>query len=163
LRIRHGRRAFRWSGRTENELSLEARVRRPILRRTCARRFRAPPSHPVNYDASNVFARILRREIPARLLHEDHQCVAFADVAPQAPVHFLVIPKRAIARLADADESDKALLGHLLWAAAEVAKKLGIANDGFRVVINNGSNAGQSVFHLHVHVLAGRSFGWPPG
>ena len=117
----------------------------------------------MNYDDNNVFARILRREIPARLLHEDHLCVAFADVAPQAPVHFLVIPKRAIARLADADESDKAVLGHLLWAAAEVAKKLGVANDGFRVVVNNGANAGQSVFHLHVHVLAGRALAWPPG
>jgi len=117
----------------------------------------------VNYDASNVFARILRREIPARLLHEDPLCIAFADVAPQAPVHFLVVPKRPIAKLADADESDKAMLGHLLWAAADVAKKLGIANDGFRVVINNGAKAGQSVFHLHVHVLAGRELAWPPG
>ena len=120
-----------------------------------------PP--PVNYDDSNVFARILRREIPALLLHEDHLCLAFADAAPKAPVHFLVICKRKIACLADADESDKAVLGHLLWAAAEVARKQGIANDGFRVVINNGSEAGQSVFHLHVHVLAGRSLGWPPG
>lgn len=122
-----------------------------------------PPCHPVNYDANNVFARILRREIPARLLHEDHLCVAFADVAPQAPVHFLVIPRRSIACLADADESDKAVLGHLLWVAAEVARKLGVANDGFRVVVNSGGDAGQSVFHLHVHVLAGRALAWPPG
>ena len=117
----------------------------------------------MNYDDSNVFARILRREIPARLLHEDHLCIAFADVSPQAPVHFLVIPKRPIVKLADVDEADKAVLGHLLWAAAEIAKKLGVASDGFRVVIHSGANAGQSVFHLHVHVLAGRALAWPPG
>ena len=117
----------------------------------------------MNYDDSNVFARILRREIPARLLHEDHLCIAFADVSPQAPVHFLVSPKRPIVKLADVDEADKAVLGHLLWAAAEIAKKLGVASDGFRVVINSGANAGQSVFHLHVHVLAGRALAWPPG
>lgn len=117
----------------------------------------------MHYDDTNVFARILRREIPARFLHEDHLCAAFADVAPQAPVHFLVIPKRPIARLADANDTDKAVLGHLLFVAAEVARQLGVAEDGFRVVVNNGARAGQTVFHLHVHVLAGRSMAWPPG
>ncbi|MGE3173929.1 MAG: histidine triad nucleotide-binding protein [Planctomycetota bacterium] len=116
----------------------------------------------MNYDDSNVFARILRREIPARILHEDHLCMAFADAAPQAPTHFLVIPKRPLARLADADLADKAVLGHLLWAAAEVARAQGVG-DAFRVVVNNGAGAGQSVFHLHVHVLAGRELQWPPG
>ena len=128
-----------------------------------ARLLHVPQHHPVNYDATNAFARILRHEIPVRLLHEDPLCVAFADASPQAPVHFLVIPRSPIARLADADESDKATLGHLLWVAAEQARKLGVANDGFRVVINNGGDAGQSVFHLHVHVLAGRALAWPPG
>ncbi len=118
---------------------------------------------PLNYDPSNVFARILRQEIPAQRLHEDEHCVAFRDVAPQAPTHFLVIPKRSIARLGDAAPEDTLLLGHLLQTAAAVAKKLGVADDGFRVVINHGAGAGQTVFHLHVHVLAGRNLGWPPG
>ena len=117
----------------------------------------------MNYDDSNVFARILRREIPAEILHEDHLCMAFADVDPKAPVHFLVIPKRPIPRLSDAAEEDKAVLGHLLWVAAEVSRKQGVAQDGFRVVVNNGARACQSVFHLHVHVLAGRDMRWPPG
>lgn len=116
----------------------------------------------VNYDDTNVFARILRREIPARIVHEDDRCLAFHDVEPQAPTHFLVIPKRPIARLADAGEADEALLGHLLRVASEVARTLGVG-DGFRVVINNGARARQSVFHLHVHVIAGRDLGWPPG
>lgn len=117
----------------------------------------------MHYDDTNVFARILRREIQTRFLHEDHLCAAFADASPRAPVHFLVIPKRPIARLADANDTDKAVLGHLLFVAAEVARKLGVAEDGFRVVVNSGAGAGQSVFHLHVHVLAGRPMGWPPG
>jgi histidine triad (HIT) family protein len=117
----------------------------------------------VSYDQNNVFARILRKEIPAQVLHEDDQCLVFRDVAPQAPVHFLAIPKRPLAQLSQAGKGDRALLGHLLWAASEVAKKLGIAEDGFRVVINDGARANQTVFHLHVHVLAGRDMGWPPG
>lgn len=115
------------------------------------------------YDDTNVFARILRREIPAQVLHEDHQCLAFRDAAPQAPVHFLVVPKRPIPRLADAGPEDKAVLGHLLWVAARVCAELGVAHDGFRTVINSGARACQSVFHLHVHVLAGRDLRWPPG
>lgn len=124
---------------------------------------RSPEATALIYDDSNVFARVLRQEIPARILHEDHLCLAFADIAPQAPTHFLVIPKRPIARLADAGAEDKAVLGHLLWAAAEIARQLGVAEEGFRVVINNGARAGQTVFHLHVHVLAGRAMAWPPG
>lgn len=117
----------------------------------------------MSYDPSNVFARILRREIPAQLLHEDDHCVAFRDIAPQAPTHFLVVPKRPLAKLADAGPDDAAALGHLLLAAAATARRLGVAEDGFRVVINNGAGAGQTVFHLHVHVLAGRELRWPPG
>ena len=116
----------------------------------------------MNYDASNVFARILRRELPAQLLHEDHLCLAFHDARPQAPTHFLVVPKREIARLGDADLADKAVLGHLLWVAAEVSRRLGVG-EAYRVVVNNGAGAGQSVFHLHLHVLAGRTLHWPPG
>ncbi len=115
------------------------------------------------YDPSNVFARILRGEIPTQVLHEDEHCVAFRDNAPQAPTHFLVIPKRAIATLSDATAEDAPLLGHLLLTAARIAKQLGVAEGGTRVVINNGAGAGQSVFHLHVHVLGGRPLSWPPG
>ena len=87
----------------------------------------------------------------------------FYDVTPQAPTHFLVIPKRAIATLSDATAADESLLGHLLVTAANVAKQLGVSEDGSRIVINNGAGAGQTVFHLHVHVLAGRDLAWPPG
>ena len=119
--------------------------------------------HPLSYDPSNVFARILRGEIPAKVLHDDEHCLAFHDVAPQAPTHFLVIPKRELATLSDATPEDAALLGHLLVTAAKVAKDLGLEESGSRVVINNGAGAGQTVFHLHVHVLAGRALAWPPG
>lgn len=115
------------------------------------------------YDPNNVFARILRREIPAQFLHEDEHCVAFRDASPQAPTHVLVVPRRPIARLADASPADAGLLGHLMVTAASVARQLGADEHGFRVVVNNGAGAGQSVFHLHLHVMAGRPFGWPPG
>jgi histidine triad (HIT) family protein len=116
---------------------------------------------PLSYDPSNVFARILRREIPTQLLHEDEHCVAFRDIAPQAPLHVLVIPKRPLRSLADASTGDAAMLGHLLLTAQTLAKKAG--HPEARFVINSGATAGQSVFHLHVHVLAGRALAWPPG
>jgi len=115
------------------------------------------------YDTNNVFARILRKEIPCRIVYEDDRCLAFHDLAPQAPTHVLVIPKEPIAKLVDATPAQVGVLGHLLWACAEVVRRLGIGDDGFRVVINNGATAQQSVFHLHLHVLAGRPFTWPPG
>ena len=124
---------------------------------------RGVEKHLLTYDPTNVFARILRGEIPAEVLHEDEHCMAFLDVTPQAPTHFLVIPKREIATLSDATQEDEGLLGHLLVTAANVAKQLGVDQDGSRIVLNNGAGAGQTVFHLHVHVLAGRSFAWPPG
>lgn len=117
----------------------------------------------MTYDSQNVFARILRKEIPAKVVYEDDRCLAFHDVAPQAPVHVLVIPKAPIAKLADATAAQRELLGHLLWACGEVARKLGLVDGGYRVVINNGAGAQQTVFHLHAHLLAGRSFTWPPG
>lgn len=104
-----------------------------------------------------IFAKIIRREIPADIVYEDDRCLAFRDVNPQAPVHVLVIPKQPIARLVDADENDESLLGHLLLTANKVAADEGIG-DAFRVAINNGAGVGQSVFHLHLHVLGGRSF-----
>lgn len=111
---------------------------------------------------STLFGKIIRREIPADIVYEDELCLAFRDVNPQAPTHVLVIPKQEIPRLADAQPGDQALLGHLLLAAGKVARQLGVG-DAFRLAINNGAGAGQSVFHLHLHVLAGRPFQWPPG
>lgn len=109
-----------------------------------------------------IFRRIIDREIPADIVHEDELCLAFRDVAPQAPTHVLVIPKREIASLADASTNDAPLLGHLLDVARRLAEKLKLEG-GYRVVINSGPDAGQSVDHLHLHLIAGRRMHWPPG
>jgi histidine triad (HIT) family protein len=110
-----------------------------------------------------LFEKIIAREIPATILHEDEHCLAFTDIRPGAPVHFLVIPRKPIPRIAEAAAEDQALLGHLLLTAGQLARDQGFARDGFRLVINNGPDGGESVPHLHVHVLAGRPLGWPPG
>ena len=107
-----------------------------------------------------VFCRIAAKELPAKLVYEDEAVVAFPDLNPRAPFHVLVVPRRHVERLADLD--DEALAGKLTLAAARVARQAG-QGDGFRVVVNNGAGAGQSVFHLHLHVLGGRPFNWPPG
>ena len=112
--------------------------------------------------ADTIFAKIISKEIPADIVYEDDECLAFRDVNPQAPVHILVIPKKPIARLVEAGDDDQALLGHLLLTANKVALEQGVG-DAFRLVVNNGADVGQSVFHLHLHILAGRSFTWPPG
>ena len=112
--------------------------------------------------AETIFSRIIRREIPARIEHEDDLCLAFHDVAPQAPVHLLVIPKRVIPSLGEATAADTPLLGHLVAVASSLAHKLGLG-DGYRLVINNGRDGGQTVHHLHIHVLGGRPLSWPPG
>jgi histidine triad (HIT) family protein len=112
--------------------------------------------------ADTIFGRIIRKEIPARIEHEDDLCLAFHDVAPQAPVHVLVIPKQPIPSLAQATADDERLLGHLVVVATQLARTLGLA-DGYRLVINCGRDGGQSVDHLHVHLLGGRPLGWPPG
>ncbi len=109
-----------------------------------------------------LFERIIDREIPADIVFEDAQCLAFRDISPQAPTHILVIPKKPIPRLVDATPEDAALLGHLMASAATVARQEG-CGDAFRIVVNNGAAAGQTVFHLHIHLLAGRGFDWPPG
>ena len=109
-----------------------------------------------------VFSRIIRREIPADIVFEDDLCLAFRDVNPQAPTHVLIIPKKPIPRLAEATDEDQALLGHLLLKARDIAAGLGLG-DAYRIAINNGEQAGQTVFHLHLHLLAGRPFSWPPG
>ena len=109
-----------------------------------------------------IFAQIIDRQIPADIVYEDDECLAFRDVNPQAPVHILVIPKQPIARLVEARADHQALLGRLLLTANQVAREQGVG-DAFRLVVNNGAEAGQSVFHLHLHILGGRPFTWPPG
>ena len=112
--------------------------------------------------AKTIFKRIIDKEVPADLVYEDDKCLAFRDVNPQAPVHMLVIPRQEIASLADAVDGDAALLGHLLSTARRLATQMGLTQ-GYRVVINCGPDGGQSVDHLHLHVLGGRPLGWPPG
>ena len=110
-----------------------------------------------------LFEKIIAREIPANIVFEDDQVLAFRDIQPQAPTHILLVPKKPLPRLADATGDDQALLGHLLLKAADVAAQAGLAPGGFRLVINNGPDAGESVPHLHLHILGGRYLQWPPG
>lgn len=110
-----------------------------------------------------IFEKIIRHEIPAEIVWEDDDAIAFRDVNPQAPVHVLIVPKRLIPRLAEATEDDAVLLGKLLLASRNVAAKLDLLKSGYRVVINSGPDAGESVPHLHVHVLGKRTLAWPPG
>ncbi|XP_050034381.1 adenosine 5'-monophosphoramidase HINT1 [Dermacentor andersoni] len=109
-----------------------------------------------------IFGKIIRGEIPTDFIYEDDKCVAFHDINPQAPVHFLVIPKKAISQLSKATEEDKDILGHILYVAQRVAKEQKL-DKGFRIVINDGPQGCQSVYHVHIHVLGGRQLGWPPG
>lgn len=120
------------------------------------------PGELSSMAAKTIFKRIIDKEIPARIVFEDDHCVAFHDVNPQAPTHVLVIPRKEIPSLARAGDDDSALLGHLLTTARKLADELGLS-DGYRLVINCGANGGQTVDHLHVHLLGGRSLGWPPG
>ena len=112
--------------------------------------------------AKTIFQKIIDREIPAKIEHEDEHCIVLHDIEPQAPVHLLIVPKKLIPRVGESTTGDEPLLGHLLTTASRVAKKLNLA-DGFRIVINNGRHACESVPHLHVHLLAGRQMTWPPG
>ena len=109
-----------------------------------------------------IFGKIIRKEIPADIVHEDDLCLAFRDINAQAPTHILVIPKKPIPRLADTVPEDKELLGHMLLTVNEIAQKEGLEN-GYRVIINTDEHGGQTVFHLHMHLLGGRSLAWPPG
>jgi histidine triad (HIT) family protein len=110
---------------------------------------------------SCLFCRIVRREIPAKLVHEDEHTLAFRDIDPKAPTHILVIPKTHVASLNEADDAE--MLGRLMLVAASLAASEGLASDGYRTVVNTGPNAGQTVFHVHLHLLGGRKLGWPPG
>jgi len=104
-----------------------------------------------------LFSRIINGDIPSDILYEDEYCICIKDIAPQAPTHLLVIPRKPIPRLVDATQEDKSLLGHLMLSVGDIARQLGV-DDAFRVIINNGANAGQTVFHLHLHILAGQTF-----
>ncbi len=110
-----------------------------------------------------IFEKIIAREIPATIVYEDEICICFQDITPQAPVHLLLVPKKHIARVGAAELEDKETLGHLLLTAQAVALQEGFSENGFRIVINNGSDGGESVPHLHLHLLAGRKLTWPPG
>lgn len=110
-----------------------------------------------------LFEKIAARQIPADIVYEDDQVLAFRDITPQAPTHILIVPKRPLPRVNEAEAADQALLGHLLLKAAEVARKVGLAETGYRLVINNGRDGGETVPHLHCHILGGRPLAWPPG
>ncbi|XP_059214785.1 histidine triad nucleotide-binding protein 1 [Centropristis striata] len=110
-----------------------------------------------------IFGKIIRGEIPVDFLHKDDKCVAFPDVNPQAPIHFLVVPRKPITSLSNTEDGDAELLGHLMIVAKNLAAKQGLDDNGYRLVINNGKHGGQSVYHLHIHILGGRQMGWPPG
>lgn len=120
-----------------------------------------PPEEPV--VSETIFSKIIRGEIPADIVHEDDRCIAFRDINPQAPVHILVIPKEPLTGIQGVEERDVPLLGHLLVVARHVASAEGLAARGFRCVINAGADGGQTVDHLHIHVLGGRRLDWPPG
>ena len=110
-----------------------------------------------------LFCKMIEGEVPAQLVHQDERCIVIRDINPQAPTHLLVIPREHLESLNDASQKDEGLLGHLLRIAARVANQEGQSESGYRAVINTGAGAGQSVFHLHVHVLGGRALNWPPG
>ena len=113
--------------------------------------------------SKTLFEKIIAREIPATIVYEDDQVIAFRDIKPQAPTHVLIVPKKPIPRIAEAKAEDQPILGHLLLKAAEVAKQLGLDRSGYRLVFNNGPDAGEAVPHLHCHILGGRKMSWPPG
>jgi histidine triad (HIT) family protein len=113
--------------------------------------------------SNTLFEKIIAREIPAAIVYEDDLVVAFRDIKPQAPTHVLIVPRKPIPRMSEAKPEDQQILGHLMLKAAEVANKLGLTQSGYRLVFNNGPDAGEAVPHLHCHILGGRHLGWPPG
>ena len=112
--------------------------------------------------SETIFQKIIDKELPADIVYEDESCLAFKDINPVAPIHILIIPKKRIEKISDSNTEDKELLGHLFLVAGNIARDLGI-EDAFRLVVNNGAAAQQTVFHLHIHLIAGREFNWPPG
>lgn len=114
-------------------------------------------------DNDCIFCKICAGQLPAEILHEDELAVAFSDIHPQAPVHALIVPRKHLPAISQMDEDDRGVVGHLHWVARELAMRLGIAERGFRLVINDGADGSQTVKHLHLHLLGGRALGWPPG
>ncbi len=112
--------------------------------------------------AETIFDKIIRKEVPAQIVYEDEQCLAFKDINPQAPLHLLIIPKQQIATVNDIELAQRELVGHLFYAAGKIAKEQGVAEDGYRLVLNCNNHGGQTVYHIHVHMLAGKPLGWPP-
>ena len=131
------------------------------LRQHPKRPMRSPNRRDMSDDC--LFCKIANHDIPANIVYEDEELVAFHDVSPQAPCHLLIVPHRHISTLNDTEENDRALLGTMLWRATQLAKEQGHAQDGYRTVFNCNRGAGQSVFHIHLHLLAGRNMTWPPG
>ena len=114
-------------------------------------------------DPNCIFCKIIAKKIPSKIVFEDEHVTAFEDVNPQAPVHMLVVPKKHISEIHNMTEKDKELVGHLFFTAKKIAEEKGLDAKGYRLVINNGAGAGQTVFHVHLHILSGRHFSWPPG
>lgn len=112
---------------------------------------------------STIFKKIIDKEIPADIVHEDEQCIAFRDIDPKAPTHIILIPKKEIPSMAEIDEIDKELIGHLYLVASKIAKDEGVSDSGYRLVVNTNKEGGQEVYHLHIHLLGGRQMNWPPG
>jgi len=112
---------------------------------------------------STIFKKIIDKEIPADIVHEDEQCIAFRDIDPKAPTHIILIPKKEIPSMAEIDENDKELIAHLYLVASKIAKDEGVSDSGYRLVVNTNKEGGQEVYHLHVHLLGGRQMNWPPG
>ena len=117
----------------------------------------------MNLDPNCIFCKIIEKKIPAQIIHEDEYAIAFEDLNPQAPVHALIVPKKHIADIHSIAISDREIIGHLFFVAKTIAVQKGLEQGGYRMVINNGRDAGQTVFHIHLHLLSGRSFSWPPG
>ncbi|KAM9394138.1 putative HIT-like protein isoform 2-T2 [Pholidichthys leucotaenia] len=137
-------------------------VKRPLCAKSDEVRLAGEASKKYGSAAPTIFSKVIDKSIPADIIYEDEKCLAFRDISPQAPVHFLVIPKVPIPRISAAKDEDVEVLGHLLIVAKNVAKQEAL-NDGYRVVINDGKHGAQSVYHLHIHVLGGRQMSWPPG
>tara|TARA_B100001027_G_scaffold98823_1_gene67882 strand:- start:1044 stop:1418 length:375 start_codon:yes stop_codon:yes gene_type:complete len=119
-------------------------------------------SEPFFRMSLTLFEKIINKEIPAKIIHEDEVSIVIEDINPQAPTHLLIIPKKVIPKLSDASNEDQEILGHLMLVAGKIADQLGL-DETFRLVVNNGAKAGQSVFHLHLHLISGRPLNWPPG
>lgn len=117
----------------------------------------------MSHEENCIFCKIVAKKIPAKILHEDDLAIAFQDVNPQAPTHVLIVPKKHVPDIHSMTPADETLVGHLFLAAQKIADLGGLDKNGYRMVINNGAGAGQTVFHIHLHLLSGRRFGWPPG